>query len=205
MGEIKKQDCVNSLAQILSHTLECDEANAAALALISRYGNLDAILSFDESRLCEVGGFGMNSAILLKLVGYVNARSVIEAAASKENLDAIELMEYIKALFLGLTVETVYLILFDSNGRIISTEYMGEGTVAASDVYPRKLLECAVGKRAHSVILAHNHPHGSVVPSKDDLAVTKKLESLFMTVGIGFREHYIVADGDISAINTSEA
>ena len=171
MSDFEKQPYVNSLAEILSYTLSDDEANRAATALISRYGNLDAILSCSESELCEIGGFGIKTAILIKLLGYVNARGVIDSVEANEKLGDLELMEYVKALFLGLTVETVYLILFDADGRMISAEYMGEGTVSASDVYPRRLLECAVSKRAKAVVLAHNHPHGNTAPSMDDVVM----------------------------------
>lgn len=201
MSDFEKQPYVNSLAEILSYTLSDDEANRAATALISRYGNLDAILSCSESELCEIGGFGIKTAILIKLLGYVNARGVIDSVEANEKLGDLELMEYVKALFLGLTVETVYLILFDADGRMISAEYMGEGTVSASDVYPRRLLECAVSKRAKAVVLAHNHPHGNTAPSMDDVASTKRLEALFSTVGVKLLKHYVVADGDIGVVD----
>lgn len=201
MSDFEKQPYVNSFAEILSYTLSDDEANSAATALISRHGNLDAILSCSENELCEIGGFGINTAILIKLLGYVNARGTIDSVKNNEKLGDLKLMEYIKALFIGLTVETVYLILFNADGGIISAEYMGEGTVSASDVYPRRLLECALSKKAKAVILAHNHPHGNTAPSKDDIASTKQLEALFATVGIELLKHYVVADGDIGVID----
>lgn len=197
-------DCYNRgetrFAKILSAVLG-DRADEAAGKLIRRYGNLDTMLSCPESELCASGGFCDSAALLIKLIGYVNARRVTDEFMLKTEFNELELLEYVRALFVGLTVETVYLVLLDCRGRVISAEYMGEGTIGASDVYPRRLLECAIKSKASAVILAHNHPRGYTTPSKDDIAATKKLQCVFNTAGVRFLSHYIVADGNISAID----
>ena len=142
----------------------------------------------------------MNAALLIKLMAYLNSRRVIDSFAFGEEHDELELREYIGALFLGLSVETVYAILLDDKDRVIHTELINEGTVNTSDIVPRKILECARRKKTKKIILAHNHPKGGIEPSGDDILTTGRLTSLFSTVGVQLCAHYIVADGDVGVI-----
>lgn len=192
----------NPLADILSVALGRDRACEASEALLAKYGTLGTLLSETEEEICECGGFNISTALLIKLLGYINSRRVTDNFEFGKTCEEIELREYIRALFYGISVETVYLILLDEKNRVIGCEYMGEGTVNASDVYPRKLLGCAVKKKAKGAILAHNHPKGVAEPSKEDISTTKRLCGIFTTARIKFFSHYIVADGEISKIDT---
>jgi len=202
----EKPDAINScsnnpLAAILAVTLGETRACEAAEALLARYGTLGTILSETEEELCNCGKFNTSTAILIKLLGYLNSRRVTDSFELGRSYGEVEMREYVRALFYGISVETVYMILLDDKDRVIGCEYMGEGTVNASDVYPRKLLECAVKKKAKSVILAHNHPKGMPEPSKEDISTTKRLCGIFATARIRLLSHYIVADGETGKID----
>ena len=57
---------------------------------------------------------------------------------------------------------------------------------------------------AYSAIIAHNHPSGSAVPSKNDIIVTRKLISTLDLIGCRLNDHIIVADGDYVSLEQSE-
>ena len=99
-------------------------------------------------------------------------------------------------------METVYAILLDDSGRLISAEHISEGTVNSSDIIPRRILEIAKKKKSRRIILAHNHPTGSKTPSKDDIMTTGRLFTLLASVGVKLVSHYVVADGEIGRIET---
>ena len=93
------------------------------------------------------------------------------------------------------------MFLLDDNGRVIHTEHISDGTVNASDVVPRKILESARRRNSKKIILAHNHPKGRAVASKDDIMTTGRLFNLFASVGVRLVAHYIVADGEVGVIS----
>lgn len=194
---------VNPLAAILSVAIGDDKAKAASDILLNKYGTLTTILSAGVDEIAFAGEISTAAALLIKLIGYVNSRRVTDKFELGKAHNDMEIREYIRALFLGLSVETVYEILLDERGRIISCEFIGEGTVSASDVYPRKLIECAIKRKAKSAILLHNHPKGTPVPSKDDVTATNRLGVIFNASGIRLAGHYVVADGEVGGVDLS--
>lgn len=65
-------------------------------------------------------------------------------------------------------------------------------------VHPREVFRMAIAKGVNSIIVAHNHPSGSLEPSNDDLAVTKQLKAAGQVVGIEVLDHIILGEGHIS-------
>ena len=193
-------DNCSAFESLLAFYTDAEKAHECTVKLIEKYGSFSTVLSENEDELCRVGNINKNTATLIKLVAYLNSRRVTERFETGKEYSELDLRELIGALFLGSTVETVYLILFDDKDKLISWEYMGEGTVGKSDVYPRKLLECAVKKKAKKIVLAHNHPKGNVTPSTDDVMTTGRLFNIFSSVGVRLSAHYIVADGKVGRI-----
>ena len=188
----------NPLEQLMRVALGDESANACRM-LLGRYGSLATILSEDADKICSVGGISMNAALLIKLLGYIHSRRVTDEFRMGRVYSDEEISELVKALYVGSSRETAYMLSFDRKGRLVGYDFMGEGTVSASDIYPRRLLEAAVKLRASSVSLAHNHPLGTTKPSRDDLVAMQLLDDLFREAGVRIATHYIVADGDIAA------
>lgn len=192
----------NPLEALLAIQVGKEKATSYVRALLTKYGRFSTVLSETEDELCKTGHFGMSTALFLKLVGYINSRRVTDKFCFGKKYDMMEITDYIKALYLGLSLETVYMLSFDDKARLIGCDFMGEGTVGASDIYPRKLLETSIKKKATSVILVHNHPKGTTVPSKDDIIAMRKLMNVFNGAGIRLCAHYIVADGELGRIES---
>ena len=190
----------NLLEELLA-VVTGNKAREACYALIKRYGRLSTVLSEDLDKICRVGNISLNTALFIKLIGYIHSRRITDLFDTGRVYSQSEIVEYIKALYVGLSKETIYILSFDSKGRFISCDYMGEGTVGATDVYPRRLLECAMKNKATSVMLAHNHPLGTATPSKDDTVAMCQLTDLFCGAGIKLEAHYIVADGEIGGFS----
>ena len=191
---------VSSFERVLACSLGAEKSRAAVERLLERYGSFSTVFSATEEEICRIGGISENAAILIKLMAYTNSRRATENFEFGKEHSEVELREYITALFLGLSVETVYALFLDDSGRVIACEYVSEGTVNSSDVIPRKILECARRRKSKNIILAHNHPKGSASPSKDDVMTTGRLVNLFSSVGMRLHAHYVVADGEIGRV-----
>ena len=86
------------------------------------------------------------------------------------------------------------MLVLDGAGKLLSLEFIGDGTVNSSGVLPRKMLEILLSdKRSKRAILAHNHPGGFAKASVEDLDVTEKVSSLFRSADRELVCHYVIA------------
>ena len=192
----------DKLARLLSYATGTPDG--AADNLMSRFGGVQGIACADIDELSFVDGVGDSGALLLRLVASLASRSITDSFRfGREHTDE-EIVDYLKALFLPLTNETVYAMLLDDAGRVSFCEFLGEGTVNATSILPRKVLELAVRRGARSVILAHNHPAGYARPSVEDIELTELLKRMFRDSGRRLLAHYIVAGNDVTAIDIDE-
>ncbi len=89
-----------------------------------------------------------------------------------------------------------FLVFFlNTQNQEIQREIISVGTLNASLIHPREVFEPAIKHLAAHVILAHNHPSGSLEPSNEDLAVTKRLCASGRLLGIEVLDHVIVTSG----------
>jgi DNA repair protein RadC len=65
----------------------------------------------------------------------------------------------------------------------------------AESLHPREAFKEAVKESAASVIFVHNHPSGDPTPSRDDIAITERLNSAGDIIGISVLDHVIIGDG----------
>ena len=75
--------------------------------------------------------------------------------------------------------------------EIINIRVVSIGLVDRTHVHPREVFADALTDRASAVIVAHNHPAGSLEPSPADLAVTRQLKAAGALLGIGLLDHII--------------
>lgn len=202
LPEMLTIDTRTSFERALAISVGDDKSRECTARLLDRYGSLCTVFSEREEEICNIGGVNMSTALLIKLIAYTHSRRIVEKFEFGKEHTELELREFIAALFIGASVETVYALLLDDFGRVISAEYISEGTVNTSDVIPRKILECANKRKVSKIILAHNHPKGTKTPSKDDIMTTGRLFNLFATVGVRLVSHYIVADGEVDRIES---
>ena len=94
----------------------------------------------------------------------------------------------------------VFAVLFmDSQNRVIAFEAMFVGTLSQTSVYPREVVLAALGHEAAAVVLVHNHPSGSVEPSRADQLLTQTLKQALALVDVRVVDHIIVGgDGVLS-------
>ena len=91
----------------------------------------------------------------------------------------------------------VFAALFlDAQNRLIALEELFRGTLTQTSVYPREVVLKALHHHAASVVLAHNHPSGTVQPSRADEALTQTLKAALALVDVRVLDHVIVAPGD---------
>lgn len=88
--------------------------------------------------------------------------------------------------------EHFVVLTLDGANRLIEKRIITIGTLNASLVHPREVFADAITDRAAAIVVAHNHPGGSLAPSGADIVVTKRLRAAGELLGIKLLDHVIV-------------
>ena len=95
--------------------------------------------------------------------------------------------------------EEFHVVTLNTKNVVINSHQVTVGTLDASLVHPREVFRRAIKDVSSSIILAHNHPSGDPTPSREDFAVTNRLEESGKLLGIDVLDHIVMAkDGCVS-------
>lgn len=112
------------------------------------------------------------------------------------------LREYLIRHFHGYEAEAFVVLFLDSQHRLIAVKELFRGTLTQTSVYPREIVKHALALNAGAVILAHNHPSGSVEPSRADEFLTLSLKAALSLVDVRVLDHIVV--GGSTALSFAE-
>jgi len=99
-------------------------------------------------------------------------------------------------------IEEFKIMLLDRGGRLMSLASVSKGGMTGTVVDPRVVFTIALKRRAHRMILAHNHPSGTLRPSEEDLRLTRRLQKIGKLMCIDVDDHIIVTkEGYVSISN----
>ena len=183
---------------ILFYALPRVDTNPIAHRLLDYFnGSLSRLFDAPVEELMKIDGVTKNAALLLKLFPVVCRRYLLDytrkGSIVKNSSDAAKIFV---PMFFGKTNEIVALMCIDSKGKILFCNGIFEGSVNAAAVSVRRFVEMAVRYATTDVIMAHNHPGGTAIPSQQDILVTKRVAEALRTVNINLIDHLIVAGND---------
>jgi DNA repair protein RadC len=186
-----------ALELLLYYAIPRQDTNPIAHALMERYGSLSAVLKAPVEDLQKVPGIGESAAILLNLVPQLNTKARLSDAERETVLNSPESVgNFLLNRFAEERNEVVYQLCLDRKGKLIACKRLGEGGVTSAELDIRRVVENAILTSASAVILAHNHPSGIALPSRDDYIATDRVKAALQTIGVELVDHIIVADGD---------
>ena len=195
------------LEAMLFYTIPQKDTKPIAYELINTFGSLKQVLEAPYEKLLEVKGIGEKTAsfiVFSKLLAkkYLNMSIGMDGVKTLNSSEVV--LDYCKAKFLGDKVEKVWASVVDNNLNVIEDVLVNKGSISSAEVNPRRIVEIMISRQADSLILTHNHPMGTCLPSKDDVAATKHLIKTLQPLDIRLVDHVIVGrDGSISMRNSS--
>ena len=148
---------------------------------------------FDEltlSKLCNIHGLGIAKASQILASIELSKRYLIRS--NKRITDAKDVYEELKS-FSSKSQEHFLTITLDGASHIINTRTVFIGTLNQSLVHPREVFADAIADRAAGIIIAHNHPSGTLEASRADISITQRLKEVSKLVGIELLDHVILS------------
>ena len=144
----------------------------------------------------KLDGIGLVKGLQLCCIGELSRR--IWRRKSQEIRPSFrqpeEIADYYMEEMRHLEQEEVRVMFFDTKQILIRDVLLSKGTVNASLISPREVLIQALRHGAVTMILVHNHPSGDPAPSKEDVALTKRLSQAGSVVGIPLIDHIVIGD-----------
>ena len=139
--------------------------------------------------LCSIHGLGRAKASQILAAIELGKRYLIHS--NRRITDAAEVYRELKT-FADRAQEYFLTITLDGASHIIETRTVFIGTLNQSLVHPREVFADAIADRAAGIIIAHNHPSGTLEPSQADIQITRRLGDVAKLVGIELLDHVIL-------------
>lgn len=179
---------------ILSARLDPHNAHITAELLLARFGNLQKILRSSRQALKCASEYGLEVyEELAKIHAFTKAIAKISMDKSPILSNRRQLIDFCRVHLMTEERECLLLIMLDKKMQFLESTQLQWGTRDHVTVYPREIFAHALSYDASGIVLAHNHPSGSIQPSGADITVTHKLSELGYFMGITLHDHITVS------------
>ena len=184
-----------------------EKSNAELLSILLgiserdlRLFNLSDILQAPRS----IYGIGSKKQLKIYALKEITQR-LLNANARKPNRISTpqDIADILMPKFRYEVKEHFIIIVLDTKNQVVAMPTISVGTLNTSLVHPREVFNEALKYPTSSIILAHNHPSGTTMPSPEDIQTTKRLKEVAELLGIGFYDHLIVTADDYRSILSS--
>lgn len=159
--------------------------------LIDHYGTL---LSICRTPVDELRAFGLTVAEAMRITTIPKLMSRMTEGDVNILTSPRRAIEYLLPRWAEHSEEVFGLIALNSKGCVIAERILSRGTATCTVISPREFFRAALECRATSVLAWHNHPSGAPQPSREDVALTRRLRSAGETIGIPLADHIIIGD-----------
>lgn len=198
---LDKMNDINALELLLFYAIPRRDTNELAHRLLDTFGDLGSVFEASVQELQAVPGVGAHAALLITLIPQMMKKSAVSKTKEiRQIMNSRDAGDYLVPRFLNERDEVLLALFLDSKRAIITCLEMGRGVVNGLEVNARRIVETALKVKASSVIIAHNHPSGFALPSREDDAFTKLLYQSLEVVGIRLEDHVIVSGEEYVSI-----
>ncbi|WP_410222359.1 RadC family protein [Pedobacter sp.] len=187
-------------AELVAILIGSGNKNETAVDLSKRIlnsydNNLDSLARLSIKELSKFKGIGAAKAIaIVAALELGRRRKELETAKSNKVITSIDAYHILKPLLSDLPHEEFWILLLNRANVVMGKHFLSKGGVSGTVVDPKIVFKTALEYNAASVILAHNHPSGSLKPSTADMQITKKLIEAGQLLEISVIDHLILGN-----------
>ena len=190
-----------SNAELLAILIGSGNTEDSAVELMRKvlndyHNNLSELGKASIDELCRFKGIGPAKAITILAASELGKRRKDEGVEERRSiLSSKDVYECLYPLMCDLPTEECWVLLLNQASKLIDKVKISAGGLSATAVDVRCILREALLKRASAIALCHNHPSGSIRPSREDDLLTKQVAQASECMNIRFVDHVILTDG----------
>jgi DNA repair protein RadC len=170
-----------------------------ARSLLAKFGSLRELLGADKQRWQDddVRSFGPARYAQLMAALEISRRSRLEPLRQTPILATpADTRHFLLEQLRDRHYEVFCCLFLDNRHRLLGFEEIFRGTIDGANVYSREIVRQTLLYNAASVIVAHNHPSGSIEPSLADEGVTRRLRESLSLIQVRLVDHFVVGEGE---------
>lgn len=201
------------LELMLFFTIQRKDTNVLAHVVLDHFGNsfsrlmdasVEELMEASKTDLKNVPKITEYTASHLKLIlEFAKFYYSAKVKEEKRIFSIVESNDFLAKKLYGVRVESAYVLCLDNANRFLACPKIAEGSELTVALSSKKLVEKITQTGATRVILAHNHPRGTSLPSNADLQVTQQIKNTLLVMGIELMDHIIVSDNDYVSLRSS--
>jgi DNA repair protein RadC len=189
-------------------------SNSELLAILIHNGSREKtavdlakeILKLGKDNLNELGKLSLKELMKIKGIGEAKAITIaaaLELGRRRHSADPLnktiikssaDIAHYLQTRLKDYRYEVFAVLFLNQANKINHFEIVSEGGITGTVADPRVILRKALEHDATSIILCHNHPSGSLKPSRADTALTEKIRGAAALLDISVSDHLIVSE-----------
>ncbi len=177
-----------------------EEVMSMAERILKEYGEKAIVNEKSPKKLSEVVDIPIGKAAQIIAALEIGRRFFSEKYGKPAFVKtSAQAYEYLKPIG-SLKKEQLRALYLNSRYQIIHDEVISVGSLTANIVHPREVFQPAVENGAAAIIIAHNHPSGSLEPTTEDISVTSQLVDGGRILGIEVLDHLVITAKNYSSI-----
>ena len=190
-----------SNAELLAILIGSGNTEDSAVELMRKvlaeyHNNLAELGKASIDELCRFKGIGPAKAIAILAASELGKRRKEEGVEERKVITSSkDVYECFYPLMCDLPTEECWVLLLNQASKVIDKVKISAGGLSATAVDVRCILREALLKRASAIALCHNHPSGSIRPSREDDLLTKQVAQASECMNIRLVDHVILTDG----------
>ncbi|HAF87626.1 MAG: hypothetical protein CMF38_02860 [Legionellaceae bacterium] len=174
--------------------------------LLDHFGDLRQLLQAEFKQFQTIKGIGAVRFIQMKaMVEMCHRRDYIALKKADFLSDSKAAYHFIKRLLRDKKNETLCILFLDKYQRVICYDETSHGSLDFTQISLRAIIDKTLSVNAAALILAHNHPSGSITMSASDKNTTKRLKKALAFIEVMLLDHLIIGDNQIYSMMQAQS
>ncbi len=188
---------IQLLEFLLFYAIPRGDVNPIAHRLLERFGSVSGVLKASPEQLKSVPGIGDSAAALVALCGHLVRKCGEEQTPAGIQLSTPEEFgQFFLPRFWNEQNELMMLMSLNHRHEVLNCSVITKGSVSATEINTRLVLQQTLADNATAAVIAHNHPSGHALPSRADIESTIALAKMLSAVSVKLLDHIVIADND---------
>lgn len=183
------------ILKLLLYISDCNEIEQKSCELINYYGNLQNILSSNCDLNSMTDKINRKFTIILSLLKDYTKDLFFSKLKNKNIITSgtSDVVNFLKNNLAYLKEERFDVIFLSNTFEVINYRTISKGTIDKSVVFIRNIITQILDCNAKYIIITHNHPSGSLRPSKQDIEITENIRKIIKLIDVDLVDHLIIS------------